>query len=224
MSTVRTTYDDPALAGEAIARDQTRELLGRVMGYVAATVGFASLGAYLGRDLSGGTGLALFIGAFACVFGLNVAATRGRKQLAIGLLFGLGLLLGLAVGPVLADYAKADPSALWQAAGATAAFVAACGAYGYATRRDLSAWTRTLFWALLGVIAFGIVAIFVSIPNGHVIYAVAGLGIFGAFTIFDFNRLRQGSGDGAVAIAASIFLDIFNVFLLLLELFGGSRE
>jgi len=27
-----------------------------------------------------------------------------------------------------------------------------------------------------------------------------------------------------VAIAASIFLDIFNVFLLLLQLFGGERD
>jgi FtsH-binding integral membrane protein len=81
-----------------------------------------------------------------------------------------------------------------------------------------------LFWALLGLIGFGIVAIFVSIPNGHVIYAVAALGIVGAFTIFDLNRLRRASGDSAIAIAASIFLDIFNVFLLLLELFGGSRE
>jgi FtsH-binding integral membrane protein len=224
MSSVKTTYDDPALAGKAIARDQARELLGQVMGYVAVAVGFAALGAYLGRDLSGGAGLLFFIGAFACIFGLNIAAAKGREQLAIGLLFGLGLLLGLAVAPVIADYAKADPSALWQAAGATAAFVAACGAYGYATRRDLSAWARTLFWALLGLIAFGIVAIFVSIPNGHIIYAVAGLGIFGAFTIFDFNRLRRASGDSAIAIAAGIFLDIFNVFLLLLELFGGSRE
>src|SRR5256885_345290 len=224
MSTVRTTYDDPALGGKAIARDQARELLGQVMGYVAVTVGFAALGAYLGRDLSGGTGLVLFVAAFACIFGLNVAAAKGRDQLAIGLLFGLGLLLGLAVAPVIADYAKADPSALWQAAGATAAFVAGCGAYGYATRRDLSAWARTLFWALLGLIAFGIVTIFVSIPNGHVIYAIAGLGIFGAFTIFDFNRLRRARGESAIAIAASIFLDIFNVFLLLLELFGGTRE
>jgi len=224
MSSVKTTYDDPALAGKAIARDQARELLGQVMGYVAVAVGFAALGAYLGRNLSGGAGLLFFIGAFACIFGLNIAAAKGREQLAIGLLFGLGLLLGLAVAPVIADYAKADPSALWQAAGATAAFVAACGAYGYATRRDLSAWARTLFWALLGLIAFGIVAIFVSIPNGHINYAVAGLGIFGAFTIFDFNRLRRASSDSAIAIAASIFLDIFNVFLLLLELFGGSRE
>jgi FtsH-binding integral membrane protein len=223
MSTVKTTYDDRALGGQAIERD-ARALLGQVMGFVAVAVGFAALGAYLGRDLSGATGLVLFIGAFAVIFALNAAAAKGREQLAIGLLFGMGLLLGLAVAPVIADYAKADPSALWQAAGATAAFVGACGAYGYATRRDLSSWARTLFWALLGLIAFGIVAIFVSIPNGHIIYAVAGLGIFGAFTIFDFNRLRRASDGGAVVIAASIFLDVFNVFLLLLELFGGQRD
>src|SRR3954470_18013519 len=224
MSPVKTTYDGPTLAAEPVAHDRTRQLLGHVMGLVAAAVGFAALGAYIGRDLSGATGLVLFLGAFACIFGLNIAAAKGNEQVAIGLLFGLGFLLGLAVAPVIADYAKRDPSALWQAAGATAAFVAACGAYGYATRRDLSSWARTLFWALLGLIGFGIVAIVVSIPNGNVIYAVAGLGIFGAFTIFDFNRLRRADASSAVVIAASIFLDFFNVFLLLLGLFDGQRD
>ena len=222
MSTFETTPDQTALRGP-ISRDQARALLGQVMGLVAVTVGFTALGAYLGRNLSGGTGLLFFIAAFACIFGLNIAASRGSEQLAVGLLFGLGLLLGLAVAPVLNDYANADPAALWQAAGATALFVAACGAYGYATRRDLSSWARTLFWALLALIAFGIVTIFVSIPNGNVIYAVLGLGIFGAYTIFDFNRLRRSSMDAAVPIAAGIFLDIFNVFLLALNLFGGER-
>ena len=219
-----TTYDAPTLAGEPIARDRTQQLLGQVMGLVAVAVGFAALGAYIGRNLSGTTGLVLFIGAFACVFGLNIAAAKGKEQVAIGLVFGLGLLLGLAVAPVVAGYAANDPSAVWQAAGATAAFVAGCGAYGYATRRDLSSWARTLFWALLGLIGFGIVAIFVSIPSGNIIYAVAGLGIFGAFTIFDFNRLRRADAGSAVVIAASIFLDVFNVFLLLLGLFGGQRD
>src|SRR5215216_998168 len=223
MSTIRTTYDDPALAGKAIERD-ARALLGQVMGFVAVTVGFAALGAYLGRDLSGATGLLLFIGAFAFILGLNSAAAKGREQLSIGLLFALVLLLGLAVAPVVADYADADPSALWQAAGATAAFVAGCGAYGYATRRDLSSWARTLFWALLGLIVFGMVAIFVSIPNSNLIYAIAGLGIFGAFTIFDFNRLRRSTPDAAVPIAAAIFLDVFNIFLLALSLFGAGRR
>ena len=223
MSTSTSTYDRVARTGRAVERD-ARALLGQVMGYVAVTVGFTALGAYLGRDLSGATGLVFFIGSFAAIVGLNVATARGHEQLAIGLLFGLGLLLGLAVAPVIADYAGADPSALWQAAGATAAFVAAFGAYGDATRRDLSAWARPLLWALLGLIVFGLVAIFVSIPGSHVIYAVAGLVIFGGFTIVDFNRLRHEDAGSAVVIAASIFLDVFNVFLLLLDLFGGSRD
>jgi FtsH-binding integral membrane protein len=222
VSTFDATYDDSALADKPVERD-ARELLGQVMGFVAVTVGFAALGAYLGRDLAGATGLFFFIGAFGCIVGLYIAASGEREQLAIGLLFGMGLLLGLAVAPVIADYANGDPSALWQAAGATAAFVAALGAYGYATRRDLSSWGRTLFWALLALIVFGIVAIFVSIPNANIIYAVAGLGIFGAFTIYDFNRLRRGE-DSAVLIAASIFLDVFNVFLFWLNLFGGDER
>jgi FtsH-binding integral membrane protein len=201
-----------------------RALLGQVMGLVAVTVAFSALGACLGRDLTGAGGLLLFIAAFGCILGLNVAAARQREQLAIGLLFALGLFLGLATAPVVAEYARTDPSAVWQACAATAAFVAACGAYGYATRRDLTSWARALFWSLLGLILFGIVGIFVSIPDGNVIYAVAGLVIFGGFTIVDFNRLRRADDTGAVAIAAGIYLDIFNVFLLLLDLFGGKRE
>ena len=219
------TYDELArYGGGAVTRDRTREVFGQVMGLVALTVGCTALGAYIGRNLTGGTGLLFFIGAFACIFGLNFATTRGREQLAIGFLFGLGLLLGLAVAPVLAVYAKANPAALWQAAGATGAFVGALGAVGYATRRDLSSWARTLFWALLALIVFGLVTIFVSIPHANVIYAVLGLVVFGAFTIFDFNRLRRASMASSVPIAASIFLDVFNVFLFMLSLFGGGRR
>ena len=207
-----------------VTRDTARALLGQVMGLVALTLGCLALGAYIGRNLSGGTGVALFIAALACVIGLSVASARGREQLATGLLFGLGLLIGLAVGPVLNDYAKADPAALWQAAGATGAFVAGLGAYGYATRRDLSSWARTLFWALVALIVFGIVTIFVSIPSSNVIYSVAGLVVFGGFTIVDFNRLRRAGNQDAVLIAASIFLDIFNVFLFMLQLFGGEEN
>ncbi len=113
---------------------------------------------------------------------------------------------------------------LWQAAGATGAFVAVLGAFGYATRRDLSRWARAFFWALVGLIVLGIVLIFVSIPNANVIYAVAGLMIFGGFTVIDFNRIRRAGVEDAVPIAAGIFLDIFNVFLLMLELFGGGER
>src|SRR5213080_4868354 len=102
------TYDQLGLGAGAgpVTYDRTRTVFGHVMGLVALTVGCAALGAYIGRNLSGGTGLVLFIGAFACIFGLNFATARGREQLAVGLLFGLGLLLGMAVAPVIAVYAK----------------------------------------------------------------------------------------------------------------------
>jgi FtsH-binding integral membrane protein len=212
-----------AIPTRVLSRDESRTVLGQVMGLVAVTVGFAALGAYVGRNLSGGTGLVLFIGAFACIFGLQFATTHGREQLAIALLFGLGLLLGLAVAPVIAIYAKTDPAAVWQAAGATCAFVAGLGAYGYATRRDLSSWYRALFWALLALIVFGLITIFIAIPNANLIYSILGLVVFGGFVIFDFNRLRRANAAAAVPIAAGIFLDIFNVFLFFLRIFGGSR-
>jgi modulator of FtsH protease len=202
----------------------SQSVFGQVMGLVAVTVGFMALGAYIGRNLSGTAGLLLFIAAFGCIFGLNIASSRKNDQLAIVFLFGLGLSLGLSVGPVLADYANSNPAVLWQAAGATGGFIAALGAYGYATRRDLSFLARGLFFALLALIVFGVVLIFVRIPNGNVIYAVLGLVIFGGFTIFDFNRLRRAGPSSAVPIAASIFLDIFNVFLFFLQLFGGGRD
>src|SRR5271163_2846442 len=86
----------PALrAAPDVALSGTRTVFGQVMGLVALTVGCAALGAYAGRNLSGGAGIAFFIAAFACIFALNSAAGRGHEQRATGLLFGLGLLLGL---------------------------------------------------------------------------------------------------------------------------------
>jgi modulator of FtsH protease len=215
-------YDPAAVGGAAITRDRTHQVFGQVMGLVAATVGFTALGAYIGRNLTGGTGILFFLVGFGCIFGLQFASARGREQLAIVLLFGLGLSLGLAVAPVIHVYANADPAALWQAAGATAATVAGLGAIGYATRRDLSAWYRLLFWALLALIVFGVVLIFVNIPHANIIYAVLGIVIFGGYTLLDFNRLRRADMSSAVPIAASIFLDVFNIFLLFLQLFGGG--
>jgi FtsH-binding integral membrane protein len=68
---------------------------------------------------------------------------------------------------------------------------------------------------------FGIVLIFVRIPNGSLIYAILGLVIFAGLTAFDFQRLRRTKDiRTAPLLAASIFLDVLNVFLLFVSLFG----
>jgi modulator of FtsH protease len=205
------------------ARGQTHALFAQTMGYVAVTAALFALGAWLGHNLTGGVGIVAFIAAFACLLGMRFAARRST-ELTIGLLAGFGLLIGLAVAPTVAYYGSMDPRALWEAGGATALFIAGFGAAGYATRRDLTAVARVCFWALLALIVAGIVLIFVHIPGADLAYSVLGLVIFAGFTMFDFQRLRTNT-DTATAplLAASIFLDVLNVFLFFLAIFSGGQ-
>jgi FtsH-binding integral membrane protein len=212
-------YPDTAVQ-QPVARDEARTLFGQTMGLVAITAAFFALGAYLGRDMSYQLGWIWFIAAFGVLFGMNFAAARS-EQLAIGLLFAFGVLVGLATAPTIAYYASTNPQSVWQAGGATALFIAGFGAAGYATRRDLSSLARICFWALLALIVFGIVTIFVHIPNGALIYSIVGLVIFAGFVMFDFQRLRQAKDiRTAPLLAASIFLDVLNVFLFFLSIFN----
>jgi uncharacterized protein len=206
------------------ARGQTHALFSQTMGYVAVTAALFALGAWVGHNLTGGAGIVAFIAAFACLIGMRFAAKRSQ-QLTVALLGAFGLLIGVAVAPTVAYYGSMDPRALWQAGGATALFIAGFGAAGYATRRDLTALARISFWALLALIVVGIVLIFVHIPGADLAYSVLGLVIFAGFTMFDFQRLRTNT-DAATAplLAASIFLDILNVFLFFLEIFSGGQE
>ena len=208
----------------AASRDRTHTLFAQTMGYVAGTAALFALGTYLGRDLAGGVGIVAFIAAFACLIGMRFAARKSR-QLTVGLMGAFGLLIGLAVAPVVAYYGSMDPRALWQAGGATALFIAGFGAAGYATRRDLAAVARVCFWALLALIVAGIVLVFVHIPGGDLVYSILGLVIFAGFTMFDFQRLRTNK-DMSVAplLAASIFLDVLNVFLFFLEIFSAGER
>ncbi|MBW6435125.1 Bax inhibitor-1 family protein [Actinoplanes hulinensis] len=205
-------------------RDRAHTLFAQTMGYVAGTTALFALGAYLGRNLPGFAAFMAYLASFAALIAMQFTV-RKSKETTVALLGGFGLLMGVALAPTLVYYANTDPQALWQAGAATALFVAGFGAAGYATRRDLSALARLCFWALVGLLIFGIVLIFVNIPGGALIYSILGLVIFAGFIMFDFQRLRRSRDiDSAPLLAASIFLDILNVFLFFLRIFrGGNR-
>jgi FtsH-binding integral membrane protein len=206
-----------------LAQPRASTLFGRVMGLVALTVGFATLGAYLGRNLGGGEWFIAWLIALGCLVGLNVANARGHHGLALVLLFVFGLLLGVSVASTINYYATTDPTAVRQALGATTLFVGALGAGGYAIRRDLSYLYRIAFWLLLALIVAGIVLIFVRIPAAYTVYSIFGLGIFGLYVVIDFNRLRRAGQSEEIPLAAGIFLDVFNIFLFFLRIFGQEN-
>ena len=192
------------------------------MGLVAVTVGFATLGVWIARGWGGAGWFIAWLLGLGCLIGLNVANARGSTALALVLLFAFGLLIGISVAATVNYYAATDPTAVRQAFGATALSVAALGSGGYATRRDLSFLYRIAFWALVVLIVAGIVLIFVHIPAVYTAWALAGLAIFGLYTVIDFNRLRRAGNEEAIPLAAGIFLDVLNIFLLFLRLFGRS--
>jgi uncharacterized protein len=213
---------DNATLGRPITRDESATLFAQTMTLVAATAGFFALGAYIGRDM-GGLGWLWYLAALGCLIAMNVTVARSDR-LTLVLLFGFGLLIGLATAPTISYYASTDPKAVWDAGIATALFVGAFGAAGYATRRDLSTLARWCFWALVALLVFGVVLIFVDIPNGALIYAALGLIVFAGLTMFDFQRLRTSRDiREAPLLAASIFLDALNVFLFFLTFFGDDN-
>jgi modulator of FtsH protease len=198
-------------------------LFGRVMGLVALTVGFATLGVFIARSWGGAAWFIAWLLALGCLVGLNVANARGNTGLALTLLFAFGLLIGVSVSATVNYYSQTDPTAVRQAFGATALFVGGLGATGYAIRRDLSYLYRVAFWLLIALIVAGIVLIFVRIDAAYTIYALLGLGVFGLYTVIDFNRLRRAGTNEAIPLAAGIFLDILNIFLFFLQLFGRNN-
>ena len=213
-----TSYAEHRVAAESSG------LFGRVMALVALTVACATLGVWVARSWGGAGWFIAWLLALGCLMGLNVASARGQTGLALVLLLGFGLLVGASVATTINYYSATDPTAVRQAFGATALFVGALGAGGYAIRRDLSFLYRTLFWLLLGLIAASFVLILVHIPAAYTAWSILGLAIFGLYTVVDFNRLRRAGTHEAIPLAAAIFLDVFNIFLFFLQIFGGSSR
>ena len=216
-------YSDLAARGRT-APGRTSTLFAQTMGLVAVTAGFFTAGAYAGRNLHQGAVIIAWIAAFVVLLIMNFAARRSASA-AVVLLAVFGVLIGVASAPTLVYYATADPAVLWQSGGATALFVAAFGTFGYLTNRDLSAWRRISGIALLILLVAGIVLVFVHIPHASLVWAILGLVVFAGLTAGDFQRLRRAKNlDSAPLIAASIFLDILNVFLFFLRIFSGGRD
>ena len=86
--------------------------------------------------------------------------------------------------------------------------------------------TRSFFEKafLYGLIVVGVISIFVKFIHPET-YAWLTLVIFSGLVLIDFARLRAGGdGLGPVLMATSIYLDAINIFLALLQIFGGRRS
>ncbi len=217
MEDVRTGYAGRAGSREVVS---TATLLGQVMFLVGVALAFTVAGSYIGRDLGEGTAFMLFLVAFGMLIAQSFVEKLRIGTLAIGWLYAIALLIGIGIGPALNYFIQSDPSAVTQAAGATALITIGMGAGGFALSKDLKAWMRPLSFIVLGCVAVSFAMLLFSSGGNPILSAI--IAIVSALLIsVNFNYLRKhGTADDAVWIATGIFVSIVNIFLSLLNIFG----
>ncbi len=178
-----------------------------------------------------------FIAMIVIMIVMGGRFAKMQPRTATALYFTITVLMGLSLAPIFVIYAKARIFGTFLVTGA---MFGAMSAYGYFTRRDLSALGKFLMMALVGLILailFNLLmGAFTSAKVTWFNYAIAVIGvvIFAGLTAYDTQSLKEmaleGFGEEAVAHKSAIFgalnlyLDFINIFLFLLQLFGGSRD
>jgi modulator of FtsH protease len=210
-----------AATGErARARVSTSTLFGQVMFLVGIAIGFTALGSLIGRDMAYGSARVLGFVAIGMLFAQSFVEPLRRGALGLTWLFGLSLILGLSLGPVLNYYASTDSAAVTQAAGGTALITLGMGAWGTATSKDLARWIRPLSLAMLGLFAISLLLLVFG-GAGNPVFSLVVLGVSAALLVVDFNYVRRHADeDDVIWLATGIYVSIVNIFLSLLNLFS----
>ena len=199
-------------------------MLGQVLFLVAVAIGFAALGSAIGRDLDEGAArICSFAGLGMLIVTWFVDAVR-RGPLGIGWLFGLSLLIGLGLGPVINYAAEVDPGALTSAIGITALTVLGMAAIGFVLDKDLSGWMKPLSYIVLAAVVVSLGAlIFGGLGALSPFISLIILAASALLIMVDFNYTRKhATEDDVVWLATGIFVSVLNIFISLLNLFLGD--
>jgi uncharacterized protein len=116
----------------------------------------------------------------------------------------------------------------------TAATFGALSLYGYTTKKDLSAWGKFLFMAVIGLIIASVVNMFMQSGIFHLIISGVGVLIFSALIAFETQNLKStyyqlGGNEAGMAMATnygalSLYISFINLFQFLLAFIGIRRD
>ncbi|XP_060064655.1 protein lifeguard 4-like [Ylistrum balloti] len=107
----------------------------------------------------------------------------------------------------------------------TLAVTTALTAYTFQSKRDFSSWGAGLFAALWILILAGLLQILFPTVMMDKAIAVGGALVFSLFIIFDTHMMMHKlSAEEYIVAAVNLYLDILNLFLYLLRLFGERKN
>jgi modulator of FtsH protease len=207
-----------------LATGSTASLLGQVLGITGAGFLVTAVTSYLTRGFPNGASLVAMLIGFGFLIGIS--ATRRNPAVSMLMFYAFTACEGIGIGPTLAHYARVDGSGVVVDAAATTGLgMLTLGAVVSITSFDYRKLSGIAFGALIALVIVGLISAFTHFLHPGV-YAWLTLAVFSVLVLVDFARIKAGGGGrNAIELATSIYLDAINIFLALLQIFGGrSRD
>jgi FtsH-binding integral membrane protein len=176
------------------------------------------------------TGILKWIVIFAplaAIFGVSyVLGTNPTKGVAQLCLHGFAALMGLSFAMIFAVFTMGSIVSAFMGA---AILFAVMSGYGYFTKRSLDSVGKFMFVGLIAIIIASIVNIFIGSTVMQMVISALAIIIFLGLTAYDTQKIREElsvetSDSAEVRGALTLYMDFINLFLNLLQLFGGRKE
>ncbi len=175
------------------------------------------------------TGILKWIVIFAplvAIFAIGFLMDKVGKQGAQMMLHGFAALMGLSFATIFAVYTMGSIVNAFM--GAAVLFGVLSG-YGYFTKRSLDSIGKWMFVGLITIIIASIINVFIGSSVGQMVISALAIVIFLGLTAYDTQKIREElsfdtNGVAEVKGALTLYLDFINIFINLLQLFGGKKD
>ena len=167
---------------------------------------------------------------FGVMMGLmfGVSATRNSGW-GVALLLAFTFVAGFFLGPILqvALHLKNGAQLVGMAAGGTGIIFFSLATLATVTKKDFSFMGKFLFIGLLLLIVASLANMFFQVPALALTISAIAVLIFSAYILYDISQIVNGGETNYVMATMSLYLDIYNIFINLLNLlmaFSGERD
>ncbi len=199
------------------------------MSMVPTVIG-AVLGTMFGSSLMVGSPILSMLIFLGISWGLMFAIEKNKDSgLGVVLLLTFTLFMGLMLGPLL-HYAlrfSNGGSLIAVAAGGTGIIFITLAGIASTGKRDFSKLGSFLFAGVILILVAAVANMFLHLPALTLAISAVAVVVFSALILFDINRIVQGGETNYVTATLAVYLDVFNVFVNLLQLllaFAGDRR
>lgn len=213
---------------------QTNRVLRNTYLMLALTMVPTVIGALIGVQLQfsffAGSPLISFLLFLGIAFGFFYGIEKTKNSpMGIVLLLAFTFFMGLMLSRILqvALGFSNGGSLIAMAAGGTGAIFFTLASVATVTKRDFSGMGKFLFVGVVVVLLAALANVFFQIPALSLAISAAAVLIFSAYILYDISRIVNGGEDNYISATLAVYLDIYNVFVSLLNLlmaFSGERD